>query len=437
MKLQKKKIALRKKIIKHGSVRVVKRAKYIDPFIKVARKMSKKDLIKLVATSTNFNSSLFTVSYDMLQKLYGMTKEKINHEVSEYHKHNDMLKDSRLYYHGKITATSFINKYGKLYGIDTKDKLDDFVKKDLFEVPDKIGYQKIVPEKIVIEKRYQSIENPIEDRDTHDVFTIPKRSDPAGQRQPSIILIHDYMRLLKDLNHKLSTGQISQAKVNLEKTRYLLDLAISRPEYSAIVAYMIFNKDAKITDDFDKMKNQFLLFGKGTKFKFIELMKNYIMEKDNSPPQSEVWNRGSWVINGKREKLAPSYSESVNKEKLNHKTKLQLIKIEEDIREKEFLNKLAHSKYIELHEKHPDKYPTIESYNAQKNLLVSKHIPTSRSEIDKTDSNIMKEVIGNEDTEHYYNSEERRKRRLKVIKRPIKKLVKKPIKKVIKKCRCK
>lgn len=430
--IQKKKIALRKKVVKHGSIRVVKRAKYIDLFVKVARKMSKNDLIKLVAISTDFGSPLFIISYDMLQKLHGMTKEKINHEVSEYHKRNDMLKDSRLYYHGKITATAFINKYGKLYGIDTKDKLDDFVKKDLFEVPDKIGYQKTAPEKLRIEKRYQSIENPIEE---YDIFTIPKRSDPAGQRQLSLTLVYDYIRLLKDLNRKLSIGQISQSKVNLEKTRYLLDLAAIRPEYSAVVAYMIFNKDAKITDDFDKMKNQFLLFGKGTKFKFIELMKNYIMEKDNSPPQSEVWNRGSWVINGKREKLTPSHSEPVDKEKLKHKTKLQLIKIEEDIREKEFLNKLAHSKYLELHEKHPTKYPTIESYNAQKNLSISKHTPTSRSAIDKIDSDIMKEVIGNEDTEHYYNSEERRKRRLKVIKRPIKKLVKKPIKKSIK-CRC-
>lgn len=434
--IKKKKAVLRKKVVKRGSIKVVKRANYIHPFTNIAKKMSKKDLIKYISTIINFGSPNYVIARDILKRLYGMSEDQINSEVVKYNKLNEMYRDAKLYYNGKITASQFLSKYGNPKGIDTKEKLDDFVKTNTFEITNS-NYQKISPEKIVIERRYQPAENAIDDRDKFNTFTIPKRTEPSGQRQLSLNLIYDYLRLVKDLNHKLSIGQISKSKVDFEKTKYLLDLAISRPEYSAVVAYMIFNENANITDDFNTMKNQFSLLGKGTKSKFIELMKNYIMEKNKSPPLSNVWDRGSWIINGKREKLPSSYIEPINIEKSKHKSNLQLLQIEEDVRQKEFGDKISYNNYLEAKRLHPEKYPTKELFDvAQKKLYISKHTTNTRPMIDKIDSEIMKGVIDNEDTEHYYNTEERRKRRLKVTKRPIKKSTKRPIKKPIKKCRC-
>jgi hypothetical protein len=113
---------------------------------------------------------------------------------------------------------------------------------------------------------------------------------------------------------------------------------------------------------------------------------------------------------------------------------LDLIQSEEKIREDEFNNKMSYNNYLEAKRLHPGKYPTKESYDiAQKNLYMSKHqTANSRLLVDKNDSSIMKGVIGNEDTEHYYPDSDRKKRRSKIIKRPISK---KPIKKV-KSCRC-
>jgi hypothetical protein len=105
-------------------------------------------------------------------------------------------------------------------------------------------------------------------------------SNPEGQRSFDYQTSHDFYNFSEKL--KIIDSQIA----NKIKWMYLMDIAENRPEYAAVVSYIIHGGNQ--TDDFSKMRSKFnhidpVTKQQLTKEKFIQEMKEYLLYKSHDP----------------------------------------------------------------------------------------------------------------------------------------------------------
>lgn len=253
------------KVIRRGSVKIVCRA--IPTFQQAAMKMKKRQLLQRLFITFMANPTLDNptssdkpedkIIINILKLYYSMSMDDINRSIRDMVDNRNMRENLSLYYHGDLSADEIIRNWGHK-GLISEEKVRSEAMKGTYNIPQKIGYQ-------------------LKWKDKSGHFY----SNPEGQRpldQGTSQNLYEFLIKLK----AISNPQI----INKIKWMYLMDIADNRPEYAAVVSYII-NGGNRI-DDFSKMRSKFNLIDpvtkqKYVKEKFMQDMKEYLLYKSHDP----------------------------------------------------------------------------------------------------------------------------------------------------------
>lgn len=240
------------KKIKRAAIKVIKRA--IPSFEQMARKMGKQNLIDYISI-TKPDSLNNKIARKYLRILHGMSLDEIENSIKKYNNKLHMMRDIKTYYNGEKSPEDIMKKWG----ITSKSDLDTIAMQNTYDIPKEIGYQHTT--------KYEG--------------KIPSENltvmEPSGQRPFSNTIHYAYLEFLRKLKSK------PEVVANELRRMYLMNLAELRPEYAAVVSYIL--NGGSFHDDFSKMLSSFNgSFGKGrTKSEFIDKMQKYKMFKAGNP----------------------------------------------------------------------------------------------------------------------------------------------------------
>jgi hypothetical protein len=259
-----------KKSIKRGVIKIIKRGKDLsrpENFPELAKHMTKQQLINHISI-TSPDALTYKVAHKFLRLLHGMSDEDIKHAMGKIVENKKLRHDLRLYYNGDMSSNQIIDKW-KEKGIQSKSDVDTLATYGTYEVFNDIDVPRTLKES------YREV------ADVERVLSTGKT--PAGQRTFNNNISTEYFNLRRAYKSLIADHKITESEARFELQRYLLDLAAARPEYAALVSYLI--SGGNITDDFSKVLAAFNgSFGNpGKKESFIKMMRSYLLERSRDP----------------------------------------------------------------------------------------------------------------------------------------------------------
>jgi len=386
-----------KKPVKRGVVRAVRRGMIehqIADFMNRAKRMSKQQLIDHMALINRPDNKTYIISKRFLNRIYGMSEQDIQNAIQKSRDEYKFRQDLKLYYIGKLSPEDVISKW-KSKGIETKSDVDMMVTKDIYELtgnyntPKKIKEHYVPPANPFPTVKGLSFETTKRDQLPKPQSDTVMASTPTGQRSFIVngySLYNVYRNFKQYLEKEVRSGNISEQMKQSYLTSYLLDIADSRPEFAAHIAYVLAGNN--INDDMNKIESKFRprknkegeIIDPGLKDAFINMMRMYKLQKSRNPEYQRKFQE-----------------------------RLQNID--------------RNAKFKFANESLPDHMKVVEKFKKEKYL------------------NMDPEIIDRVENTDYGRQDRKRKRSKIVPKRKVKKSIKRVVKKTIKrkpiKCRCK
>ena len=360
------------KVVRKGSTKIVKRA--IPTYKQIVSKMTKAEVLNdLYMVRSQPTSERYKTDVSELRNRFNMSNEDIIRESREVLDKKKMHKDLTLYYSTPtMTESELIQKWGSR-GLETpSDVRIAAMKTSMWSDPDLYAREEYMSGPAIGHEK-----------------NLSKRPSDMQYTQMDIVtnsgLYKRYKREISDIADELvRNGKITLQESKNMKYAGLLDIVDQRPEYAAVVYYIM--KGGNIHDKNADMKSISAAYRKG-KPEFIFMMNEYKLNRSRHPTyqsQRQLLLKDSHE--SKQRYLEEQYQKSLNPIKSKNKNKYT------DSVEEEFIT---------------DKKPMESDI---RHVIIDK---------------VAKDLYGE-------GREDRRKRKLKVT--PKRRIIKK---KIMKRCRCK
>jgi hypothetical protein len=270
--MQEEKMIKMKKMVKRGSVRVVKRGKLIGDFTDQAKHMTKRQLIDHMVMINKPDNPTYIISKKFLNRIYGMTDEDIRQAMDRSKSEFGFKHDLKSYYQGKLSPEDVISKW-KSKGIQTKSDVDILSTKDIYDLTGRFNE----PKKI---KEQHTFSPSTREDEVAPTPEISLTSKPTGQRSLAVSgygIYTTYRSMRSFLEKEVRNGKMTDELKNHYLTSYLLDVAVRRPEFAAHIAYILNGGDVQA--DMSTILKSFT----GLKDKFIHMIKMYKLQRSRDP----------------------------------------------------------------------------------------------------------------------------------------------------------